>query len=337
MRFSVIMPAFDPPVEKFSASVASVCSQEFDNWELIIINDGSQEPKFLKDLEDASSTDSRIRIVHQKNSGVSSARNRGTQAATGDYVMYLDADDELTPHALLDADSTLSDHPVDALLAYVQNVKKEADKTQLRTSELKILTPQDKSELFAATLAGNASSVAPPVGSFRVKIGPVARMIRRELALRTPFPENVSISEDTLWSLAVLDSASTVSVLQSNWYWYWTDHGSASRSYRPAAFDETLKLLGELSRVTKNAATPFDRPNLTARVLGEVNRAVALFYANRKCPLPWAVRRNQVQQLLRQEGTYVGLGEASKAGPKNLAKYLLLNSGAILSPYTYRW
>lgn len=337
MRFSVIMPAFDPPVERFSASVASVRSQEFDDWELIVVNDGSQDPGFLKSLEDASISDSRIRIVHQNNSGVSSARNQGTQAATGDYVMYLDSDDELTPHALLDAHFVLSTQTCDVLLAYVQNLKEESDRSQLRTEALKVLSAQEKNELFSATLAGRPSTSAPPVGSFRVKIGPVARVIRRELALQIPFPEDVPISEDTLWSLTVLDSASSVSVLQSNWYWYWTDHGSASRSYRPAAFQETLKLLSELSRMTENAATPFDRPNLTARVLGEVNRAVALFYANRMCPLPWAARRDQIQQLLRQEGTYVGLGEASRAGPKNLAKYLLLSSGAILSPYTYRW
>lgn len=86
---SVIIPLYNK--EHFvKATIESVLGQTYSNFELIIVDDGSTDgsSRIVK-----SFTDSRIRLIAQKNAGVSSARNHGLQVAEGDFIAFLDADD----------------------------------------------------------------------------------------------------------------------------------------------------------------------------------------------------------------------------------------------------
>jgi glycosyltransferase involved in cell wall biosynthesis len=91
-RVSVIIPAYN--AQKFiKETIESVKKQTYSDWELIVVNDGSTDDTVTV-LENEG--DQRIRLVHQANKGVSSARNNGLQQATGEFIMFLDADDVLT-------------------------------------------------------------------------------------------------------------------------------------------------------------------------------------------------------------------------------------------------
>ena len=88
--FSVIIPAFN--AEKFIArAIKSVLRQTNQNFEIIIINDGSQDQT---EAAISQFEDNRIVYLYQENSGVSAARNRGILASKGEYICFLDADDE---------------------------------------------------------------------------------------------------------------------------------------------------------------------------------------------------------------------------------------------------
>ncbi len=85
---SVIMPAYN--AEKTIAdAIQSVIGQTFQNWELIIVNDGSRD----KTVDVIDLTDQRIRLLNQPNEGVASARNHGIRQSTGQYIAFLDSDD----------------------------------------------------------------------------------------------------------------------------------------------------------------------------------------------------------------------------------------------------
>ena len=94
MLISVVIPAFN--VENcISRSIESVLRQKFSDIELIIVDDGSSDDTgFICDK--FKTIDSRIKVIHQKNSGVSEARNTGIINSTGDYLFFLDADDWLS-------------------------------------------------------------------------------------------------------------------------------------------------------------------------------------------------------------------------------------------------
>lgn len=90
-KISVIMPCFNDGkyIEK---SIESVIRQDISEWELIIVDDGSDDPQTLTVLNRLREHD-RIHIIHGKHCGVSSARNTGIAAATGKYILPLDSDD----------------------------------------------------------------------------------------------------------------------------------------------------------------------------------------------------------------------------------------------------
>ncbi len=91
MRFSIILPIYN--VEKYlKECVDSILKQTFDDYEIILVDDGSKDgsPELCDEL---AKTDERIRVLHKKNGGLSDARNAGTDIARGDYIIYVDSDD----------------------------------------------------------------------------------------------------------------------------------------------------------------------------------------------------------------------------------------------------
>lgn len=81
------------------AAVCSVIEQDFNDWELIIVDDGSTDSSG-KICDALAAQDSRIVVLHQENSGVSEARNAGIDAASGEFLAFLDSDDLFTPKML---------------------------------------------------------------------------------------------------------------------------------------------------------------------------------------------------------------------------------------------
>ncbi len=93
--FSVIIPVYN--VEKYlSKCLDSVTSQIFADIEIICVNDGSTDGS-LSVLEKYAQKDNRIRVINKENQGVSAARNDGIEASSGEFIMFLDADDMYLP------------------------------------------------------------------------------------------------------------------------------------------------------------------------------------------------------------------------------------------------
>lgn len=95
---SILVAAFNAE-EFIDSTIASVMSQTFQDWELIIVNDGSTD-KTLQLIEAARAKDTRIKVIDQLNQGAHIARNIAFQASRGKYVAILDADDCLLPEKL---------------------------------------------------------------------------------------------------------------------------------------------------------------------------------------------------------------------------------------------
>lgn len=91
IKISVIIPIYNK--EKYlDACVSSVCKQTYKNLEIILIDDGSSAP-CREMCDDYALKDSRVVVVHKENGGLLSARRKGIEVATGDYVATIDADD----------------------------------------------------------------------------------------------------------------------------------------------------------------------------------------------------------------------------------------------------
>ena len=98
---SIICPTYRPDLLDFRAAVESVIDQSYRNWELVIVDDGSQDKAVLAYLQEVSSQDARIKVVLQKtNGGISAATNAGLAAASGQWIGFMDHDDLLVDVAL---------------------------------------------------------------------------------------------------------------------------------------------------------------------------------------------------------------------------------------------
>ncbi len=107
MRFSIIVPVYN--VEKYiEQCVNSVLEQTYSDFELILVDDGS--PDNSSEICDRlSEGDCRISVIHKENGGLSDARNAGIRAATGDYVLFIDADDFWSTTTVLEQIASLLD------------------------------------------------------------------------------------------------------------------------------------------------------------------------------------------------------------------------------------
>lgn len=101
---SVIIPVWNAE-NNIENLIQELFDQTYQNIEIIAIDDGSSDGSLAK-LQELEKKDKRLRVQHQKNAGVSAARNRGIELAAGDYLIFIDADDEVVPEfvaALIEA------------------------------------------------------------------------------------------------------------------------------------------------------------------------------------------------------------------------------------------
>jgi glycosyltransferase involved in cell wall biosynthesis len=109
---SIITPVFDTPVSRLEEAVQSVFAQAYENWELLLIDDGSTNADLLRILPQLAGRDKRIVLAKlEKHGGISAASNRGLELARGEWVTFLDHDDVLEPDALFRIVSALQMNP----------------------------------------------------------------------------------------------------------------------------------------------------------------------------------------------------------------------------------
>jgi glycosyltransferase involved in cell wall biosynthesis len=152
MKVSVIIPVYQ--VEKYiEATVKSVLSQTYKDFELLIIDDGSPD-KSIEICQQFS--DPRIRIIHQENRGVAAARNHGIREAQGEYLAFLDADDLWMPEKLAKHVEHLDNNPEVGVSFSRSAFIDEADNPLgiYQMGKLKDITPLD---LLCRTPIGNGS------------------------------------------------------------------------------------------------------------------------------------------------------------------------------------
>jgi glycosyltransferase involved in cell wall biosynthesis len=115
-RLSVIIPVFHPQPEGFERAIESVRQQVYGGWQVCLCDDGSGDERLARRLDELRG-DPRFRVVvHGSNAGISAASNSALGVADGDFVCFLDQDDELHPEALAElALAVASDPEVDLL------------------------------------------------------------------------------------------------------------------------------------------------------------------------------------------------------------------------------
>lgn len=112
IKFSLIVPVYN--IENYiEKCIDSILKQTYNNFELIIVNDGSTDSSLNKI---SRFTDDRIKILNKENGGLSSARNYGLKYVTGDYIWFVDGDDYISENALQDFYAILNKDKFDIIM-----------------------------------------------------------------------------------------------------------------------------------------------------------------------------------------------------------------------------
>lgn len=177
------MPVYNM-AEYISFAIDSVLDQDYNNWELIIINDGSTDG-LIEIL--SKYNDPRIIVLSQENSGVSVARNLGLSIFKGEYLCFLDADDVYVKHSLSARILHFQNNPD---LNFVDGRCSFYDKTMTV-----------KIREFLPTYTGEASSELIELGS-SCFVG-LTWMIKRDNTIKYEFLHGITHGEDFLFLLSI--------------------------------------------------------------------------------------------------------------------------------------
>lgn len=114
MKFSIVIPTYN--IEDYIGKcLDSILNQTYDDYEVIVVNDGSTD-NTAKVLLEYQKKDKRISVVNKKNEGVSVARNTGIELATGEYFLFFDGDDFVEPYCLSDLAKLTETNKYDAVI-----------------------------------------------------------------------------------------------------------------------------------------------------------------------------------------------------------------------------
>jgi GT2 family glycosyltransferase len=143
-KISLIMPTYKTELRYLRSAVDSVLAQHYPEWELIVVDDGSDEPELNATMEAYAAADPRIAFEPQtENGGISAATNTGLALCEGEFVGFLDHDDELTPDALLRVAQALAADPA------LDVVYSDSDKLSLHGVRVDPFLKPDWSPVYA--------------------------------------------------------------------------------------------------------------------------------------------------------------------------------------------
>lgn len=254
---SVIIPVYN--VEKYvKKAINSVIQQTYKNIEILLVDDGSTDSS-SRICDDLASEDSRITVYHSENRGVSAARNDGIEKASGDWLMFVDADDWIDDDAierLLNAEGIEdADIILGTYLWYFNGGEKRASNTGQRVVVYDV--EQYRSELISACMLGpsEAKNLFDEIFHNLPKISvPVAKLYRSTTVKNNDlkFDTSLALGEDTLFNCHFYEHARKLVYINDTIYHYVIRRGSAVNSNLDRKKDLIAQLLSKLEEFVRN-------------------------------------------------------------------------------------
>jgi glycosyltransferase involved in cell wall biosynthesis len=276
-KFSVIIPAYNSAVT-LAKAVESVIEQSWPAHEIIVIDDGSTD----NTLQVARKFGDRIRLIQQSNSGVSVARNRGANAATGNWLAFLDADDWYYPDRLrwhaewIARDNSLDfftgDYEYrheDGSLVGTSMAIHASGRAMLEKAEgaERVVIEESQKETFVADHFGDTHTLSVP----------------RETFLRLGgYPAGFRVCEDVHFLTRLCAASRRVGVVCRPMGVYMIHGASATRADPLQAQQDNVQTLLDLKRLASGFPEPVRRGMMRRLRNGRLNLAYALVRAGRR-------------------------------------------------------
>ena len=252
LEISIIIPVYNTRQILINRCIKSVLQQTFKNFEVIIIDDGSNEI-VAKTLDDISNLSKRIRLIHKKNEGVSIARNLGIRLSKGKYVTFIDSDDYISPFYLEKLYSIMKKDKVDIVTSYIKFVY-DSDFQFLNSKKIEYgiyETIEEKKLLLKNVLVG-VNTKQSKWGY--LSGGPCALLVNKYFIENLLFPINIHLMEDVIWNYQLFNKANRVAVINETLYAYKQNDNSATHTWNLSIINERIKSLNFIWKVVDNSS-----------------------------------------------------------------------------------
>ena len=231
---SIVMPVFNAE-EYLKKSIESILDQTYPAWELIIIDNGSEDDSF-RICQEYAKNEERILVLHQyQNKGVSAARNLGVEKATGNYVTFLDADDWVAPDYLEQLVKMAKNTQADMLVCQYKKVSEAERETEEEIS----IEENKEAPRFAAKAYNREEYVEKCLLEGYTHCWGVLYKLSLVEGIR--FPARVTIGEDVLFLIDTVLQAEKIVVTEYDGYRYYiNENGAMNRKFTPSYMDQIL-------------------------------------------------------------------------------------------------
>ena len=198
---SIIIPVYN--VEPFiSKCIESAINQDYKNIEIILVDDGSTD-KSGDICDDYAKKDNRIKVIHKKNSGVSSARNIGIEKSTGDYICFIDGDDYVFRNYVSHLRAIIGDSEIACIRQFVTPY----NKNKRGESSIEFISGEDATEMILC---------------YKLPIGVNAKLFSKEFLRQNKieFETGLVIGEGFNFNTKSFQLAKKVSISDARIYYY---------------------------------------------------------------------------------------------------------------------
>ena len=219
---SIIVPVYG--VEEYlDRCVKSVVDQTYHNLEIILVDDGSPDNCPVM-CDNWTEKDSRIKVIHKQNGGLSDARNVGMAGSTGEFIFFLDSDDTIAPQAIQLLFDSLMDTESEISVCGMEMVWDDGTPGRMLTRK-------------GSCVLNREMAMEAIIRETWLKQPACGKLYKAELIREIPFPVG-KCHEDVFWSYQAVGRARKVSVFDTPCYFYLQRGGSIMGSgYSPKRLD----------------------------------------------------------------------------------------------------
>lgn len=219
-KISVIVPVYN--VEQYlEECVDSILAQTYPDLEIILVDDGTPDSSGQICDRYAERFPDRIKVIHKRNGGAATARNAGLDAATGQYVAFVDSDDTILPQMYTEMVAAMEAADADIVCSRLVTWHGEPRTEPTQTSQ-------------TCTCAG--VDALSQIFSWRLDISPCNKLLKRNTIGSLRFPEGRT-NEDFPFVTELMLGLKRVHVMSNGYYLYRVNPTSVTNNFRDSFFD----------------------------------------------------------------------------------------------------
>lgn len=240
---SVIVPVYNTDTKYIDRCLKSLSLQSDRDFEVIIIDDGSDV--FYSEYLDKCDYGDNFYVIHQKNAGVSEARNNGIRSAKGEYITFVDSDDYVSPDFIASGKKLIEKYNADLVIGGISIIDGESEKN-CNIKGGKEIVCHDTNAIKKYYLTAQYENSFKELKGLRCG-GPWCKLYKRSVIGDLQFRKDIPVYEDMIFNLEALENAEVIVVSPDLWYNYIIYSTSAMRKYRPDGIAEQMRVTDYLA------------------------------------------------------------------------------------------